>query len=848
MRKYLVFLLMSLVTTMAWGENVVTLLPEEFGEIPRPNPGEHICVTKDCVTMCCTDGYFNQVQFRLYKSSETTFTSTCGPITRIEFICTTEGDNQYGPGCFSASSGDYTYEGKNGLWKGAETQVTFTAVTNQVRATRINVYIDDGELNSPKIEPAAGTYYEPIEVNISCMSSDAAIYYTLDGSDPTTASTLYTMPFSLSNDATVKAVAARDGEWSEVVSATYQFVTAQPFRCFEDLDGTLPDETVVRLEAPLYAVAQYKSRLYVKDECGGYALIYGNTGQTYQCGDVIPAGVVLQKTTYDGMPEYTIVGGFKPADGNTPVEPEEITPDQVGHGTLGHYVCVHDGTIFESETGNGYILTDADGNCCVVYFGMGVPAPKDLPKTFAYVNGIVWPYRMGNEIVYQLLITKLSEVPETSMGFGMLEMVDDETELTMTYNATVIVQKGSYLFVFDETGFGLVYGSTGQAYKMGDVIPAGFGGVKRTFNCEPELANLHDFQPPIDHVVLYAEEITLDQVGHSTWAHYVLLKHVRIDLGNKLLIDEEGNQCSYYNLFNVELPDDTDGYYDIYGVVYSFGRNGDCIYQVLPLPMPTVDPPLVCCIEDVFAFPQGEPVQFECPLIVVNQSGSRLYVKDTCGEYTLMYGNMNGTYANGDSIIGAVTWTEYQKRPQLVPYGDWSLVAHGPTVGPIGPMMIEDISRDMVHSYVYFEDVTVTRDEARDRYYTMTDKYGDEMLMYNQFNIEIPTPDAYPGIIIPNDVNGDGSVNVSDLSEIINYILMGKSPDSGSGSTGENSWDNCRVEGLVAVYNEALELFPTRVTVNGSGDLETWRRYDINNDGSVNISDVNDLIGFILRD
>lgn len=846
MRKLLVFLLISLVTTMAWGEKVVTFLPEEFGEIPRPNPGEQICVTNDCVTMCCTDGYFNQVQFRLYKLSEITFTSTCGPITRIEFICTAEGENLYGPGALTVTQGSYSYEDNIGLWQGAADQVAFTAATNQVRATRIDVYVDDGELQAPKIEPASGTYYEPIEVKISCLSSDASIYYTLDGSDPTTASTLYTMPFSLSNDATVKAVAEREGELSEVVSAAFQFGTAQQIRCFEDL-ADISDQTTVRFCAPLYALAQSGQYLYVKDECGGYGLIYGNTKQSYKNGDVIPEGAVLNKTTFDGEPEYQVIGGFLPATSNIPIEPEVINPAQVGLGTALHYVRINHVTISQGESINSYILTDEDGNSCVAYFArMGTPVP-DLSLIYDVI-GIVGSYSNGGEKIYQLLVTEVICVNPPTMGFGMLEDVDDDTEVTMTYNATVIYQFAGYLYAKDETGYGLVYGNVGQTYNMGDVIPAGFGGLKVTFSCEPELKNPGGFQPPVGHVELVPEEITLQQVNHSMWGHYVVIRDVKIDPENKLFVDEAGNECSFYNRFSVVIPENSEGLCDVYGVIGSYKHGSDCIYQILPISIVgRFEPYKVCCIEDVLALPEGVPVQFECPLIVVYQSGNHLYVKDTCGEYTLMYGNMNGTFENGDSIIGAVTWTTYMEKPQLKPYGDWSLVAHGPQVPPIGPMMIEEISQDMVHSYVYFEDVTVTQDEERDRYYTMIDKDGSEMLMYNQFNIEIPTADAHPVIIIPNDVNGDGSVNVSDLNEIINYILTGKSSDSGSGSTGENSWDNCRVEGLVAMYKETLELFPTRVTVNSSGDLEPWRRYDINHDGSVNISDVNDLIGFILK-
>ena len=49
------------------------------------------------------------------------------------------------------------------------------------------------------------------EVAISCANKAAKVYYTIDGTDPTDASTLYTEPFTLTEAATVKAIAYADG-------------------------------------------------------------------------------------------------------------------------------------------------------------------------------------------------------------------------------------------------------------------------------------------------------------------------------------------------------------------------------------------------------------------------------------------------------------------------------------------------------------------------------------------------------------------------------------------------------------------------------------------------------------
>jgi hypothetical protein len=44
----------------------------------------------------------------------------------------------------------------------------------------------------------------------------ASIYYSESGDDPDTTDTLYTQPFTISEDTTVKAIAVKDGVTSEV--------------------------------------------------------------------------------------------------------------------------------------------------------------------------------------------------------------------------------------------------------------------------------------------------------------------------------------------------------------------------------------------------------------------------------------------------------------------------------------------------------------------------------------------------------------------------------------------------------------------------------------------------------
>ena len=80
---------------------------------------------------------------------------------------------------------------------------------------------------APVFSPVAGTYTAAQNVTISCATSGADIYYTLDGSAPTASSTKYTGPIAISTTTTVKAIAVKSGmNNSAVVSATYTISSA----------------------------------------------------------------------------------------------------------------------------------------------------------------------------------------------------------------------------------------------------------------------------------------------------------------------------------------------------------------------------------------------------------------------------------------------------------------------------------------------------------------------------------------------------------------------------------------------------------------------------------------------
>lgn len=102
---------------------------------------------------------------------------------------------------------------------------------------------------TPTFTPAAGRYNAAQNVTISCATDGAEIYYTLDGTKPSTSSAKYTAAITVAETTTVKAVAVKDGEESAVATAKYTITDGNQLfyeglsKYTSDSDGTAAIET-----------------------------------------------------------------------------------------------------------------------------------------------------------------------------------------------------------------------------------------------------------------------------------------------------------------------------------------------------------------------------------------------------------------------------------------------------------------------------------------------------------------------------------------------------------------------------------------------------------------------------
>ena len=115
------------------------------------------------------------------------------------------------------------YDGKKIQLAFAYTSNTEFAGTWQIKELYVKAKTDKAPvvIEAPVFTPKQGTYMDKVSVSIAAAEG-FKVYYTLDGSEPTTASTLYEAAFDLTETTTVMAIAVdAEGNASPVAKAMY---------------------------------------------------------------------------------------------------------------------------------------------------------------------------------------------------------------------------------------------------------------------------------------------------------------------------------------------------------------------------------------------------------------------------------------------------------------------------------------------------------------------------------------------------------------------------------------------------------------------------------------------------
>lgn len=415
---------------------------------------------------------------------------------------------------------------------------------------------------------------------------------------------------------------------------------------------------------------------------------------------------------------------------------------------------------------------------------------------------------------------------------------DDNAVVKFTNPVTVVYQGGVYLYVKDDSGVALIYGSVGQTYKNGDVIPAGFFGTKKYYN------GIYEFDTAVSDGsfkaftentgAIAAAESKLADITAANVHQYVFFKDVTYDATNKKLTDAEGGELVVYKRF-ADLP--VDGEYDVYGfvAVYKASDDADAVVQLYPTEF--VSKVVVDNIADFKALGVGGIAKINCPLTVTavyttTSNYVNYYVQDEAGDGIVIYGaaadlptyeakdiipaGFTGTYALYSSVIHRIVNCSGLEEAT----GQGTIVAAG--------CGIEELGTDQNCRVVELQGVEISDVDGK----SFTIKDGENTVAgYNKFNIDgvegligttvIGIVDVYNGNvqILPIEIKG-GTSDEAEISDDNDIVI----------STGEGQ--------IIVEGGEEIQVVTPdgrATTVKGSGDTPDKRRRIIETENGIYI-------------
>ena len=152
-----------------------------------------------------------------------------GSVIKISGACTTNNSKYYVAGVQLYNSlyeydapttgKDYNCTGVYLYYKNGN-----NAAINEIlprSAADIEEIVEEGAPEAPTFSPAAGTYTEVQSVTLSCETQGATIYYTTDGTTPTSSSAVYSSAISVGETMTIKAIAIKNEIESALATAAY---------------------------------------------------------------------------------------------------------------------------------------------------------------------------------------------------------------------------------------------------------------------------------------------------------------------------------------------------------------------------------------------------------------------------------------------------------------------------------------------------------------------------------------------------------------------------------------------------------------------------------------------------
>jgi len=328
------------------------------------------------------------------------------------------------------------------------------------------------DVEKPTISGTTPFFTDQTAVTITCATTGAAIYYTTDGTTPTSNSTLYEGEFNINTSSTVRAIAIKGNGESPVATKEFTKIVAKTTAA-QLVEFATSTEKSVYVNLQGWQVTFVNGDYVYLVDSNNQGVVLNETGHGYTTGDVLGNAIVsVQAKKSSGRVQLS---GFTSSDiaatsGTATIT--EVTDfstltaaNQSALVTLKNATYSSDGTF-------------SDGTNTVYYYNQFSlsPAPTLLNDAVYDVTGIVIYYKSGNTEKVEIAPRYTTDVEAkqvivipTAANLAALKAAERGTYILTLTNAVITYVSGKNAFIEEGTTGAFIFVDN-HGYAAGDCI------------------------------------------------------------------------------------------------------------------------------------------------------------------------------------------------------------------------------------------------------------------------------------------------------------------------------------------------------------------------------------------